>query len=112
MRVTWKENDNRATNAPFTVYDGSVSKGTFTVNQMVAPSGPVFQGRPWQSLGTFPIKSDTIEVKLTNNANDEVIADGVRLVPVQNDVQVTSLDKSITSEDVTAHVSVTVLVTQ
>lgn len=112
VRLTWLETNLQATNAPFTVYDGAVSKGTFAVNQQVAPVGAVFGGRPWQSLGVFPITSDTLKVHLSNNAIDNVIADGVRLVPVQNDVRVTSLNKSITSEEVTVHVSVTVLVPQ
>ena len=95
VRITWLELSNRATNSPFTVYDGSVSKGTFTVNQQLAPSGAVFGGRPWQSLGIFPIKNDTMKVEVNDNANGRVIADGARLVAVRNDVQVTSIEKSL-----------------
>lgn len=106
--VTWKTKDNLATNAPYTFYDGTTAEGTITVNQMLAPSGPIFEGVPWESLGVFSIVGDTLRVELNDNADVRVWADAVRIVPVRNIVQVISMEKSLISEDVTAHVSITV----
>lgn len=112
VRITWLQGSGLATDAPFTVYEGSDNLGSRDINQMIAPSGAVYGGRPWESLGTFSIQGATLTVKLTNDANGKVIADAVRLVPVQNDLQVLSIDKSLTGDAVTAHVSVNVLVPQ
>lgn len=108
--VTWAEDINQATDARYTVYDDSVAKATISVDQTVAPSGAIFEGSPWESLGLFSISSDTLRVKLSDDANGNIAADAVRIAPVRNTVQVISMEKSLTSEDVTAHVSVTVQV--
>ena len=42
-----------AGNAPFAVYDDQLLLGQVAVDQRSPPSGPVFQGVPWHSLGTF-----------------------------------------------------------
>ena len=41
--VRWSWFSNRATNAPYTVYDGSTPEGTVPVNQQVAPVGRYVQ---------------------------------------------------------------------
>ncbi len=64
---------------------------------------------PWQSLGIFSITSGTLRVELSDDANDEVVADAVRIVPWGNQVQVLSVQKSFDSEEVTVRVSVTPL---
>jgi hypothetical protein len=110
VQVTWLESGNRATNSPYKIYNGSTLKGTYLVNQKVAPSGPVFDGRPWQSLAVVPISSGTAEVELNDYANNRVVADGVRLIAKFNTVQILSLDRTLTSEEVTAQVAVTVVV--
>jgi len=106
--VTFPREGNQAGDAPYTVYDGPLALGTVRVDQTVAPSGAVFEGSTWESLGSFLITGDTLHVKLSDDANANIIADAVRIVPVRNIVQVISLEKSLLSEDVTAHVSVTV----
>ena len=105
--ATWGKNGSQATNAPYTVYDGAVAKGTVTVDQTEDPSGAFFSGSRWESLGPFSISGDTLRVELSDDANGNIAADAVRIVPVRNMVQITSLEKSFTSEEVTAHVSVT-----
>lgn len=110
VRVTWLKKNNQATDAPFTVFDGSDSEGTFNINQKQVPSGDTYSGQTWESLGVFLITSGDVLVELSADANGKVVADGVRLVQVVNDVQINSLEKSLTSENTTAHVSVTVLV--
>ena len=108
--VTFPNEGNQASNAPYTVYGGATAKGTVTVDQRVDPSGAIFEGSRWESLGSFSITGDTLRVELSDNANGNIVADAVRIVPTGNDVQVLSLEKSLTSEDVTAQVSVTVQV--
>jgi hypothetical protein len=112
VRVTWFEDDLQTTAAPFAVYEGTNVKGEFTLNQQVAPTGDIIEGRPWQSLGVFSITTGVLTVELTDANGERVVADGVRLIPVQNDVQINFLEKSISSEEVTAHVTVTVQVPQ
>jgi hypothetical protein len=82
--VTWAPYSNRATNAPFTVWDGPDSEGTFSVDQRNAPTADATAGgRPFQRLGTtFLITSSSVRVTLSDNANGYVIADAVQIVPV------------------------------
>jgi hypothetical protein len=80
VSATWFEHANRATNAPFTVMDGSLALGTVAVNQELAPTADVTEGTTdFQDLGTFDINGDTVVVKLSDNANDYVIADAIRI---------------------------------
>jgi hypothetical protein len=105
--VTWNEDATQADNALHTIYDGAASEGAFVVNQQLAPSGPAFQGRPWSSLGVFAIQGTSLRVELSDLANGFVVADAVRIVPWRNALQILSVEKSLTSEDMTAHVSIT-----
>ncbi len=82
VQVTWNVVSNHATNATYSVYDGSTLLGTVTVNQQLAPSGPTVNGRPFQSLGLFQVTSGTLEVVLTDSANGYVIADAARFLMV------------------------------
>jgi hypothetical protein len=107
VRITWASSKAAATNAPFTVYLDGSSAGTYTINQKKAPSGSSYQNATWQSLGTFAVKG-ALQVTLTDKANGKVIADAVRALPVKNDVQIGSVEKSLTSEEATAHITVTV----
>jgi hypothetical protein len=108
--VTFPPQAAQASNAPYTVYDGSVSRGTVRINQRMAPSGELFEGTQWERLEVFLITGDTLRVELADNANGNIAADAVRIVPAGNKVEIVSLEKSLSSEEVTAHVSVTVQV--
>ncbi len=112
VRVTWLEDDEYSSTAPFEVFDGADSKGSYAVNQQAPPTGDEIDGRPWQSLGILAITSGVVNVELKNSAADKVVADSVRLIPVQNEVRISTVEKSQTSEEATVHVSVTVLVPQ
>jgi hypothetical protein len=112
VQATWLEGSNRADNAPSTLFDGTTNRGTYRVNQQLAPSGAVFDGRPWQSLAVVSITGTSFSVTLTDDADGRVSADGVRLVPVRNLVSVLSLERALIGEVVTASVSVTVQVPQ
>ncbi|HEV3258177.1 MAG TPA: hypothetical protein VG013_14925 [Gemmataceae bacterium] len=108
VEATWVPAGNRASNAPYTLSDGSTGLGTLQANQKLPPVGDLFGGSSWSILGTFAVTTGTLQVQLSDKADGRVVADGVRIIPVQNTVQVLSLDRSLTSENVTAHVSVTV----
>lgn len=105
--ATWLPGAEFASDAPFKIFDGSVDVGAAIVNQQEGPIDGEFAGKPWQSLGTFPISGSSLSVEVSNSANGKVIADGIRLVPVENEVRIISVEKSLNSEEVTAHVSVT-----
>lgn len=79
VHASWTASIVNATNAPFTVYDGSTALGTVLANQEVASSGFTWSGTNWKQLGVFDITGDTIRVTLTNAANDRVVADAVRI---------------------------------
>ncbi|MCA9078759.1 MAG: hypothetical protein KDA93_27290 [Planctomycetaceae bacterium] len=83
VSATWKEHPVRATDAPYTLFDGVAQIGTVDVNQQLAPSGSpelTDLGVPWQDLGGMvDLVSDTLIVKLSNNANGYVMADAVRI---------------------------------
>ena len=109
--VTYAAAPGQATNAPFSVYDGAVCDGTVLVNLTLPPSGAVFQGVPWESLGLYSISGDTLKVRVVDYAFGYIVADAARIVPVRNDVQVLSIEKPPLggdSEDVTVCASVTV----
>ena len=77
---TWLEHHNRATNVPYTVFNGVTSLGTVLINQELAPNDLVDAAVPWEYLGgIWTITSTTLAVRLTNAANEYVMADGVRI---------------------------------
>jgi hypothetical protein len=80
VSTEWVAGANRATNAPYKVFDGSSLESTVLVNQQVAPGGTSSEGAVWQALSTVTISSGTLRVTLSNNANGEVIADAIRLI--------------------------------
>src|SRR5262249_45071069 len=79
VSVTWTAAANQATNAPFTVLDGTTPLTTLRVNQRRASNDFRINGVTWKELGTFTITGDTLTVELTDLANGFVIADAVRI---------------------------------
>jgi len=72
----WTRHANRATNATYTVTHGQGSTNV-PVDQQI-------NGGAWNSLGTFQLSPGTAhKVSLTDQANGYVIADAIRLVPIQ-----------------------------
>ncbi len=92
VAVTYSAQSNRATNAPYTIYDGNTALGTVSVNQQSTPNDFTDQGVGWKDLGTFSITGNTLVVKLTNAANNYVIADAVRIQQVAPQAQATLSD--------------------
>ena len=69
--------------------------------------GDSYLDRTWQTLSTQYIRSGSVRVELAGQTPDGYVeADGMRIVPVENTVQVQSLQRSLNSEQVTATVSV------
>ncbi len=102
----WVPFGNRATNAPYTIYDRNTPLGTVAVNQQAAPSDDLSNGQFWHSLGTFATTSHSLTVKLSNAANGYVIADAVRILAGGVGAQVPEMDvaakdRSISTGDVT-----------
>ena len=67
--ATWPAADDQATNAPFTVYDGSSVAGTERVDQQIAPRDETADGMVWQLVGTYSISSGQMTVELSDDAN-------------------------------------------
>ena len=53
--------------------------GTFQVNQELAPADFSFNGAVWKDLGAYSITGTTLVVRLTDLADEYVIADAVRI---------------------------------
>ncbi len=104
----WSHLGNRATNAPFTVYSGlggNSELGTTLVNQQLAPVGDFSNGVAWQSIGTFEVTSNTLRVRLANNANGYVVGDAIRIVGggigfQSGEIDVAGFGRSIATGDV------------
>jgi hypothetical protein len=94
VSATWVPHANRAIDAPYTIFDGTTALSTVRVSQEQPPNDfedP--QDTWWEDLDepdggpdtvpTYEITGDTLVVKLTNDANEYVIADAVRIERVQ-----------------------------
>jgi hypothetical protein len=82
VAVTWSPHSNRATDAPFSVWDDSVNLGETAVNQQLAPTDFLDQGTSWKSLGTFIVTGNMLTVLLGDDADGYVIADATRILRV------------------------------
>lgn len=77
--VTWSAQSKNASNAPFTVLDGTIVRSTVRINERLAPSGLTADGTRWRLLTTVAVHSGRLTVRLTNAANGQVVADAVRI---------------------------------
>ena len=85
VAATWSTHANRATNAPFTVFNGGSPFPTVIVNQELAPNDLSDAGANWQYLGgVLDITGSTVVVRITDSANEYVIADAIRLERIGN----------------------------
>lgn len=81
VSATWSIHANRATNAPYSIFDGVGGSllGRVEVNQELSPDDFTADGSSWEDLMTVTITGDTLVVQLSNDANEYVIADAVRI---------------------------------
>lgn len=82
IAATWPASRSYATDAPYTFQDGTRLLGSARVNQENSSTGLTDAGSNWKILGTFTVTSGTLVVTLTNRANDQVIADAIRVQQV------------------------------
>ena len=77
VAVNWSVHSNRATDAPFSVYnDGSLLE-TVDLNQENAPNDFTYDSANWEYVGqNYVITSTTLKVILSDDANEYVISDG------------------------------------
>jgi hypothetical protein len=84
VSATWGASSVYASDAPFSVYNGTQLLGTSRQSQKVASSGFSDAGSNWKDLGNFTITGTTLVVKLANNANGWVSADAIRIEKIQS----------------------------
>ncbi len=83
LAVTWTTHANRATDAPFTVKEGSQTIHFVRLDQEQAPNDFTDAGVGWERLGgTLNLTGSMLEVMLSDDANQFVIADAVRLIRI------------------------------
>jgi hypothetical protein len=82
VAATWHPYFNRATDAPYRVLDGSAVLSDQDINQELAPGDFTDGGVGWEILGVFNLTSGSLAVELSNNANEYVIADAIRIIRV------------------------------
>ena len=81
--TSWRAWSNRATDAPFSVFDNSTRLATVGVNQQLSPNDVQISGVWFNDLGTFRIFGNQLIVELSNLANGLVVADAIQIVRVQ-----------------------------
>lgn len=84
VATTWDPAPDRATDAPFSFVDGA-GQLTSLINQELAPNDFQDEGASWETLGLININSNKLTVTLTNDADQFVIADAVRIERFYND---------------------------
>jgi hypothetical protein len=77
---SWLGASTNATNAPFTLYNGSSPVATVRASQRINSSGMAADGANWKYLGTVTVTGGRLNVRLTNQADGVVIADAIRIV--------------------------------
>jgi hypothetical protein len=106
IEACWPGNAKGASNATYSISDGTQVRATVAASQKTRPNHDQYQGVWWYRLKTVALDTTTLSVTLTDKANGTVYADGMRLIAMSNNVEILLLDHSLTSEDLTAHVSV------
>lgn len=82
--TTWVAGDDRATNAPFSIFDNTtlLTEDPVLKYQINAPDGLTIDSRPWESLGVYQFTSGKLVVQLSDDADGCVIADAIRIAEV------------------------------
>lgn len=100
VSAQWTASSNRATDAPYTIYNNGIEIETVLVDQSV-------QGGDFRLLGTYPLAAGTLEVVLRSTASGYVIADAAQIsyqgapdnMPPQGTIDLPSTDLSINVGD-------------
>ena len=83
--LTWSADSANASDAPFTVYDGTPSTetvlDTVTVDQTTSPDPDSWVGGAWQYAGTYSLSGSTLSVALSDAVTTGyVVADSVMVL--------------------------------
>ncbi|MCA9109169.1 MAG: hypothetical protein KDA52_04415, partial [Planctomycetaceae bacterium] len=83
IAATWLAHPNRASNAPFRIIDGSGGSelAARLVNQELAPDDFFEAGSDWEQIAHVTITGSELVVELSDDANQYVIADAIRIEP-------------------------------
>lgn len=82
VETTWVAGSKNATNAPYTISDGTNNLATLPLNQQLTPSDVSIADHGWALLGSAAYTAGTgsqLIVRLSDLANGTVAADGVRI---------------------------------
>jgi hypothetical protein len=81
VSATWPAKSDRATNASFSVFNGTTKLSTVAVNQRLTPGDLILAGSRWKDLGaSFSITGTTLAASLADaGANGTVVADAIRI---------------------------------
>jgi hypothetical protein len=82
VSATWIPHANRATDAPYKIFDGTSELNSVPIDQEQAPADftDADAGSSWKDLGgPYTIAGNTLVVQLSNAANQYVIADAIRI---------------------------------
>jgi len=74
-----------ATNAQYTIFDGTDQVAAQTINQQLYPSDFTDGYTTWESLATITVTGDTLVVQLNDLANGRVVADAMRIQQIGED---------------------------
>jgi hypothetical protein len=83
VQATWTENADRASDATYRLYDGTMLAASIRVDQRQAPSGPAVQGVRFQELTTIQVNNGRLRIELDDAADGIVIADAIRVVQMR-----------------------------
>src|SRR5262245_57343484 len=82
VAATWAGYSWAASNAPFTLHNGTTPVGTLRVDQRVPSAGFTDGASVWQDLGTVTVTGSSLTVKLSDDADNYLVADAVRIFRV------------------------------
>jgi len=82
VSATWEAGQDRATNAPFALVDGGEPVAV-DINQELTPDDFSDGGVSWEILGNINVTSNELTVTLSDDADQFVIADAVRIEPLK-----------------------------
>ncbi len=110
IEVTWTPVADLTDAAKYAVFDGAtrLDPDPAAVNQQNAPAGDTDSaGRFWQILKTRYVRDGSVDVVLFGQVAGKLAADGARIVPIENDVSVNTMHRSLDSEEINVNVSIT-----
>ncbi len=86
VAATWPTSSSTvASKSPYSIYDGDFLLGTVRLNQNASPDDFSEGGTAWELLdyagcqGVFQVSSGTLVIKMTNYADNDVLADAIRI---------------------------------